>query len=59
MHRKYAIFCRVSVENALGGAELGAKGANAVLMPARFLNGLLSNMKTIPMLNICTPPPDI
>lgn len=30
-----------------------------LLIPARFLNGLSSNMNTIPMLNICTPPPDM
>lgn len=30
-----------------------------VLIPARFLNGLLSSMNTIPMLKIWTPPPDM
>ena len=28
-------------------------------MEARFLNGLERSMKTMPMLNICTPPPDM
>ena len=28
-------------------------------IPAMFSNGVKSNMKTIPMLNICTPPPDM
>ena len=28
-------------------------------MAAMFLNGLRRSMKTIPMLNICTPPPDM
>ena len=30
-----------------------------VFMEARFLNGLESSMKTMPMLKICTPPPDM
>ncbi len=30
-----------------------------VFMAARFLNGLSSNMNTIPMLNTWTPPPDM
>lgn len=29
LHRMYTTFCKASVENAFGGAELGAKGANA------------------------------
>lgn len=30
-----------------------------VLIPARFLNGENRSMKTMPMLKICTPPPDM
>ena len=30
-----------------------------VFIPATFLNGLNINMNTIPMLKICTPPPDM
>ena len=30
-----------------------------VLIPAKFLKGLDNNINTIPMLNICTPPPDM
>lgn len=30
-----------------------------LLIPARFLKGLDSSMNTIPMLKICTPPPDM
>ena len=78
LHRRYAIFCRGRVVKDFGGAEAGAKGANAthivrfqdggnseyptdvpVLIAARFLNGLESSMNTMPMLKICTPPPDM
>lgn len=34
-------------------------GDAPVLMAARFLKGVDSNMNTIPMLNIWTPPPDM
>lgn len=47
------------VLNDLGEDGDGANGANAVLIAATFLNGLNSNMNTIPMLKICTPPPDM
>ena len=30
-----------------------------VLIAATFLNGVKRSIKTIPMLNICTPPPDM
>ncbi len=30
-----------------------------VFLDARFLNGLESSINTMPMLKICTPPPDI
>ena len=30
-----------------------------MFIAAKFLNGLKSSMNTIPMLNICTPPPDM
>jgi len=40
-------------------AVVGANGANAVLIAAMFVNGLIRSMNTIPMLNICTPPPDM
>jgi len=42
-----------------GEAVVGANGANAVLIAAMFLNGLRRSIKTIPILNICTPPPDM
>ena len=29
------------------------------MIPDKFLNGVKRSMKTIPMLNICTPPPDM
>lgn len=34
-------------------------GSAPVFMPVMFLNGVKSSMKTMPMLNICTPPPDM
>jgi len=40
-------------------AVVGANGANAVLIVAMFVNGLIRSMNTIPILKICTPPPDI
>lgn len=40
-------------------AVVGAKGANAAFIPAIFLKGERRSMNTIPMLNICTPPPDM
>jgi len=43
----------------LGEEGDGAKDAKAVFIAATLLNGLISNMNTIPMLNICTPPPDM
>jgi len=42
-----------------GEAVVGANGANTVLIAAMFLNGLRRSIKTIPILNICTPPPDM
>lgn len=59
MHATYTNFCsgRVFHEVELDGT--GAKGANAAFIPAIFLKGVRSSIKTIPMLNICTPPPDM
>ena len=37
----------------------GANAANAAFMPAMFLMGERSNMRTMPMLKIWTPPPDM
>ena len=31
----------------------------SVFIPAMFLNSVRNAMRTIPMLNICTPPPDM
>lgn len=45
--------------NDLGEEDDGAKGANAALIAATFLNGLNISMNTIPMLKIWTPPPDM
>lgn len=42
------------------GTRAGERRPDApVFMVARFLNGLLRSMKTMPMLKICTPPPDM
>lgn len=48
-----------ALEDLSDGEGVGANGANAVLIAAKFLNGLSSSINTIPILNICTPPPDI
>lgn len=40
-------------------AVVGANGANAAFIPAIFLKGERRSMNTIPMLKICTPPPDM
>jgi len=37
----------------------GANGAKAEFMNDRFLNGESKSIATIPMLKICTPPPDM
>jgi hypothetical protein len=58
----YTTFCSGSVVIDLadeGEAVVGANGANAVLIAAIFLNGVKRSMNTIPILNICTPPPDM
>lgn len=46
----------------VGYQDSGSPGYRAnvpVLIAARFLKGLESSMNTIPMLKICTPPPDM
>lgn len=40
-------------------AVVGTNGANAAFIPAIFLKGERRSMNTIPMLKICTPPPDM
>jgi len=50
--RIYTIFWRKRVLNDLEEEDDGAKGANAVLIAATFLNGLNISMNTIPMLKI-------
>jgi len=60
LHKKYKTFCRGSVVIDLGlEAVEGANCAKASLIPAIFLNGERRSMNTIPMLNICTPLPDM
>jgi len=59
LHRKYSSFCASRVENAAESDLAGAKGLKAEFMVVRFLTGVRSNMKTMPILKICTPPPDI
>jgi len=57
--RIYTNFWSGKTERDLGEEGDGANGAKAVLIAATLLNGLISSMNTIPMLNICTPPPDM
>lgn len=59
MHAIYAIFWRGRTFSDLTLAVVGANGANAAFIPAIFLKGERRSMNTIPMLNICTPPPDM
>lgn len=55
----YAIFWRGRTLSDLTLAVAGANGANAAFIPAMFLKGESRSMNTIPMLKICTPPPDM
>lgn len=59
LHAIYAIFCRERTLSDLASVDVGANGANAAFMPAIFLNGESRSMNTMPMLKICTPPPDM
>lgn len=63
---RYTNFCRGRVESDFGSEAdlgaldgIGAKGAKAEFMAAKFLNGLERSMNTIPILNTWTPPPDM
>ena len=56
----YASFCSVRTEKDVGDAAfVGANGWKAWLIANMFLNGVKRSMNTMPMLNICTPPPDM
>lgn len=59
LHAMYAIFWRGRTLRDLTLAVVGANGANAAFIPAIFLKGERRSMNTIPMLKICTPPPDM
>jgi len=59
LHSRYTTFCSGRVMIDFAEAVVGANGANAELMVAMFLNGLIRSMNTMPILNICTPPPDM
>ena len=56
-HRVLSNLAREREEN--GRAEEGERRYTLELMDARFLNGLERSMNTMPMLKICTPPPDM
>jgi len=59
LHKVYTNFCNGRVVIDFADAVVGANGANAVLIAAIFLNGLMSSMNTMPILKTCTPPPDM
>lgn len=66
LHNRYTTFCKGNTVSdfASGGVlsfgdGLGANGAKAAFIPAIALNGFNNSINTIPMLNICTPPPDM
>jgi hypothetical protein len=63
LQTRYASFCSGRVESELAEGDdddgPGAKGAKAIFIDERFLNGESRSIATMPMLKICTPPPDM